>query len=228
MTQQLLDQSLGALACEIPGATRVFHAFNLDFCCGGQLSLSEAAKRRGIAAEQVAEQLQALRGQPGNGEDWRLAPTEQLIAHILSRFHARHREQLPELIRLASRVEQVHGERDNCPNGLADHLREMQQELESHMLKEEQILFPVLLDGLGARAAAPISVMRMEHDQHGEALQRILDLTNNITPPSNACNTWRALYRGLDELRNDLMQHIHLENNVLFTNALHAPALSPV
>ncbi|HWR78590.1 MAG TPA: hemerythrin domain-containing protein, partial [Pseudomonas sp.] len=99
---------------------------------------------------------------------------------------------------------------------------------ESHMLKEEQILFPVLLDGLGARAAAPISVMRMEHDQHGEALQGILDLTNNITPPSNACNTWRALYRGLDELRNDLMQHIHLENNVLFANALHAPALNPV
>ena len=54
MTQQLLEQTLGALACEIPGATRVFHAFNLDFCCGGQLSLSEAAKRRGIEAEQVA------------------------------------------------------------------------------------------------------------------------------------------------------------------------------
>ena len=59
-----------------------------------------------------------------------------------------------------------------------------------------------------------------EHDQHGEALQRILDLTANITPPSNACNTWRALYRGLDELRNDLMQHIHLENNLLFPRAL--------
>src|SRR3990167_9466338 len=130
MTQQLLDQSLGALACEIPGATRVFHTFNLDFCCGGQLSLSEAAKRRGVEAEQVAAQLQALRSQPGNGEDWRLAPTEQLIAHILSRFHARHREQLPELIRLASRVEQVHGARRDCPNGLAEHMREMQQELE--------------------------------------------------------------------------------------------------
>lgn len=228
MTQQLLEQSLGALACEIPGATRVFHAFNLDFCCGGQLSLDEAAKRRGIDAEKVAAELQALHDHRGSAQDWRLASTEQLIAHILSRYHARHREQLPELIRLASRVEQVHGERDNCPNGLADHLREMQQELESHMLKEEQILFPVLLDGLGQMAAAPISVMRMEHDQHGAALQRILDLTDNITPPVNACNTWRALYRGLDELRNDLMVHIHLENNVLFANALRAPAASLV
>ena len=151
-------------------------------------------------------------------------PAEQLIAHILSRYHARHREQLPELIRLASRVEHVHGARENCPNGLAEHLHNMQQELESHMLKEEQILFPALLDGVGQSAAAPISVLRMEHEQHGEALQRILDLTNNIIPPSNACNTWRALYRGLDELRNDLMQHIHLENNVLFANALATPA----
>ena len=224
MTQQLLEQSLGALACEIAGATRVFHAFNLDFCCAGQLSLSEAAKRRGIAAAPVAAQLQVLRDQQGNGADWRLAPAEQLIAHILSRYHARHREQLPELIRLASRVEQVHGARDHCPNGLADHLRDMQQELESHMRKEELILFPLLLDGLGAQATAPISVMRMEHEQHGDALQRILDLTANITPPSNACNTWRALYRGLDELRNDLMQHIHLENNVLFANVLSTPA----
>ena len=224
MTQQLLEQSLGALACEIPGATRVFHAFNLDFCCGGQLSLREAAKRRGVAAEAVAAQLETLRNQPGNGEDWRLVPAEQLIAHILSHYHARHREQLPELIRLASRVEHVHGERENCPNGLAEHLHNMQQELESHMLKEEQILFPALLDGVGQRAAAPISVLRMEHEQHGEALQHILDLTNNIIPPSNACNTWRALYRGLDELRNDLMQHIHLENNVLFANALATPA----
>ena len=228
MTQQLLEQSLGALACEIPGATRVFHAFNLDFCCGGQLSLDEAAKRRGIDAEKVAAELQALHDHRGSAQDWRLASTEQLIAHILSRYHARHSEQLHELIRLASRVEKVHGERENCPNGLADHLHDMQQELESHMLKEEQILFPVLLDGLGQMAAAPISVMRMEHDQHGAALQRILDLTDNITPPVNACNTWRALYRGLDELRNDLMVHIHLENNVLFANALRAPAASLV
>lgn len=224
MTQQLLEQSLATLACEIPGATRIFHAFNLDFCCGGQQSLREAANRRGIAAQQVAEQLHALRGQAGDGEDWRLAPAEQLIAHLLRRYHARHREQLPELIRLASRVEQVHGERDNCPNGLTDQLRDMQQELESHMCKEEHILFPALLDGLGRLAAAPIAVLRMEHDQHGAALQRILELTDQITPPSNACNTWRALYRGLDELRNDLMQHIHLENNVLFASALHAPA----
>jgi regulator of cell morphogenesis and NO signaling len=125
------------------------------------------------------------------------------------------------LIRLAQRVEQVHGDREDCPLGLTDLLRSLLQELESHMLKEEQILFPALLDGLGPRAAAPISVMRMEHEQHGEALQRVLELTQHISPPKNACNTWRALYRGLDEFVSDLMQHIHLENNVLFAMALN-------
>jgi regulator of cell morphogenesis and NO signaling len=226
MSQTLLEQSLATLACEIPGASRIFHAFNLDFCCGGQQSLREASSGRGIAAQTVADALLALQAPEDAVEDWRLAPNELLIAHILSRYHSRHREQLPELIRLAKRVEQVHGDREDCPNGLTDHLRDMQQELESHMCKEEQILFPALLEGFGKRAAAPISVLRMEHDQHNSALQRILELTDQITPPRDACNTWRALYRGLDELRSDLMQHIHLENNVLFSNALRAQPLN--
>lgn len=220
MHHSLLDQTLGNLACDIPGATRLFHAFNLDFCCGGQQSLRAAAERRGLEPEKIAAELQSLQSHKGSAHDWRLEPNHLLIAHILSRYHARHREQLPELIRLASRVEQVHGERRDCPNGLADHLRDMQQELESHMLKEEQILFPMLLEGLGQQTSGPVSVMRFEHDHHGLALERLLDLTAHITPPEDACNTWRALYRGLQELRSDLMQHIHLENNVLFVKAL--------
>lgn len=221
MNHTLLKQSLGSIACEIAGATRIFHAHKLDFCCGGQLSLSEAAAHRGLNAEAIAAELQAMQALNGDGVDWRAAPDAELISHILSRFHARHREQLPELIRLAQRVEQVHGERDGCPTGLTDLLRYMQQELESHMLKEEHILFPALLDGAGRQASGPISVMRMEHEQHGAALQRLLELTQNITPPEDACNTWRALYRSLDEFIDDLMQHIHLENNVLFTNAIN-------
>ena len=149
-------------------------------------------------------------------------PQAQLIEHLLERYHARHREQLPELIRLASRVEQVHGHHLACPNGLADLLRDIEQELEGHMLKEEQVLFPMLQHGLGPRAAPPIQVLRFEHDQHGESLEKLLALTHQITPPADACNTWRALYRGLAEFRDDLMQHIHLENNVLFVNALEA------
>jgi regulator of cell morphogenesis and NO signaling len=221
MSLTLLDQSLGQLACDIPGATRTFHAFNLDFCCGGQKSLREAALGKGLDPLLIADALHALQDAGETQHDWRNEPEELLIAHILARYHARHREQLPELIRLARRVEQVHGARSSCPNGLADHLRDMQQELEGHMLKEEQVLFPMLQQGMGPRAAPPIQVLRFEHDQHGEALEKMLALTDNITPPTDACNTWRALYRGLLEFRDDLMQHIHLENNVLFVKALN-------
>lgn len=147
------------------------------------------------------------------------SPSE-IIAHILSRYHQRHRQQLPELIHLARRVEQVHAADGHCPTGLAEHLQGMQQELEGHMLKEEQVLFPMLQRGMGRQASAPIQVMRLEHDQHGDALERLMQLTDQITTPDGACNTWRTLYSGLQEFRDDLLEHIQLENDVLFTQAL--------
>ncbi|MBD9442898.1 iron-sulfur cluster repair protein YtfE [Pseudomonas sp. PDM04] len=221
MSLNLLEQSLGQLACDIPGATRIFHTFKLDFCCGGHKSLREAALSKELDPVVIAEALHILQDTGESQYDWRHEPSQELIAHLLTRYHARHREQLPELIRLARRVEHVHGARPTCPNGLADLLNDLQQELESHMLKEEQVLFPMLQQGFGPQAAPPIQVMRFEHDQHGESLEKLNVLTNNITPPADACNTWRALYRGLLEFRDDLMQHIHLENNVLFVNALN-------
>ena len=220
MATQLLDDTLGNLACNIPGATRVFHEFHLDFCCGGAKSLRQAAQERGIDASQVRDRLLDLDPQGEPQDRWQDAAPAQLIDHLLVRYHAIHREQLPELIRLAIRVEKVHSERPDCPSGLTELLMEMQQELESHMQKEEQVLFPMILRGGGAMAGGPISVMRFEHDQHGEALERVVELTHDMQPPANACNTWQALYRGLNELRQDLMQHIHLENNVLFPRAL--------
>lgn len=214
------DQSLGQLARRIPGATKIFHDYGLDFCCRGAQTLGNAAREKNLDASAVAARLQALETDtPPSSKHWDQAPADALIHHILSRFHERHREQLPELIRLARRVEDVHGDRPDCPTGLADHLGVMHQELLSHMQKEEQVLFPMLLRGAGAMASAPISVMRMEHDEHGVALQRLSDLTQDITLPQAACNTWRALYLGLRAFREDLMEHIHLENNVLFENA---------
>lgn len=155
---------------------------------------------------------------PGE-HDWRSADSDALIDHILTRYHAIHRQQLPELVRMARRVEHVHGAKESCPRGLADLLVAIHQELESHMQKEEQILFPMLRRGLGAQAQGPIAVMRHEHDDHGASLEQIMTLTDGITPPAGACNTWRALYAGLREFREDLTQHIHLENNLLFERA---------
>ncbi len=215
----LLEQPIGQLACALPGSTRIFHQHKLDFCCGGHKSLREAAAKRGIDPQLLLNELEALQDNTSAQHDWRTAPVAELIGFILDRFHQRHREEIPELIRLARRVEQVHGERTDCPIGLADHLEAMFHELLSHMMKEEQVLFPMLLNGKDRQAQAPISMMRSEHDQHGEALARLESLTNDISAPRDACNTWRALYAGLIRLREDLMQHIHLENNVLFLNA---------
>ena len=213
-----MDLSLGQLARRIPGATRVFDAHHFDFCCGGNQSLRSAAAAAGVNAETVVEELHVLEGRAATDDerDWGLATPSELVDHILARYHAVHREQLPELIRLARRVEQVHGDRPDCPLGLADHLTVMAQELESHMRKEEDVLFPMIVRGHGAMAGTPISVMRMEHDDHGIALRRLEELTDGITPPRAACTTWRALYAGLRTFRQDLMAHIHTENNILF------------
>ncbi|RTR04475.1 iron-sulfur cluster repair protein YtfE [Halomonas nitroreducens] len=215
----LLDQTVGHTALTLPGATRVFHDHRIDFCCGGRLSLREAAERVGLVPQALVAELEALPAGRQAQHDWQVASDDALIDHILERYHDVHRRQLPELVRMARRVEQVHGQRDTCPNGLADLLTGIHQEMESHMQKEEQILFPMLRRGLGAQARGPIAVMRHEHDDHGEHLDRLMALTDDITAPEGACTTWRALYAGLGEFRDDLMQHIHLENNLLFERA---------
>ena len=222
-TLDILATPLGELARSIPGATQVFHEYRLDFCCGGKHALREAAAKRGIDPQDIADRLAALQAMARPDEqDWRQASTDELVAHLLQRYHAVHREQLPELIRLAARVEQVHGDRPECPRGLAALLVQMAEDLESHMVREEEILFPLLREAGAAHAQGPIAVMRAEHDGHGETLQHLEALTNAITLPRGACNTWRALYLGLATLRDDLMQHIHLENNVLFDGLTQA------
>jgi len=212
----LTEQSLGEIACSIPGATGIFRKFNMDFCCGGARSLGEEATRKHADLPELLRSLEQLRSQPSGDKDWQKTSTKELIAHILERFHNRHRQQFPELIQLAEKVELVHADHPQSPRGVATHLIEMQQELLTHMGKEEQVLFPMLMRGQGSKAGGPISVMEMEHIQHGEALEKMMMLTHQLALPEGACNSWRAFYLGLSELRDDLMEHIHLENNILF------------
>jgi regulator of cell morphogenesis and NO signaling len=218
-----LDRSLGDLARSIPGATAIFHRHQLDFCCGGKQTLRDALAPLGLEPQPIIDALAALQDQPeAEAIDWRGATAAELIDHILVRYHERHREQLPELVRLSRRVETVHADRPECPHGLADHLEDMLQELESHMQKEEQILFPLIAQGMSPTGLPPVEVMRFEHDQHGQSLAQMVSLAHGLAMPRGACNTWRALVAGLQTLREDLMQHIHLENNVLF-EGLNAP-----
>lgn len=208
--------SLEKIAQTIPGASSVLNQYNLSFCCGGKHTLTEAANKAQLDADEINAALMNLVPSSKTNHDWQQASNKELIEHILERFHQVHREQLLELIRLAERVETVHGNRPECPNGLAAHLHYMKAELEGHMQKEEQILFPMLVGGMSAMAAGPINIMRQDHDDHQQAIDKISELTNNITPPAGACNTWKALYLSLQQFKEDLEAHIELENNVLF------------
>jgi len=206
------DRTLADIARELPGATAVFRRHRLDFCCGGERSLRAAAVERGLDAAGIERELAALA--PAAAE----APAEPLalIEHILGRFHETHRRELPELIALARRVESVHAQHPQVPRGLAALLEAIAEAMESHMQKEEQVLFPLIRAGATGIVAAPIEVMRHEHLEHGERLSELEALTREHTPPADACTTWRALYAGTRKLVDDVMLHIHLENNVLF------------
>lgn len=207
------QESIGQIAVQLPGATAVFRRLKLDFCCGGQVALSEAVAAKGLDLQAVLAELSGLQ----RTDELPLAgDPNALIDHVLARYHAVHRAQLPELIRMAHRVEAVHRNNPGVPAGLGDFLEGMEQDLLDHMAKEEAMLFPLLRVGGQGLAGEPIDMMRSEHLDHGAALDQVLALTNDATPPPGACNTWRALYAGLAQLKEDLINHIHLENNVLF------------
>lgn len=216
----LAERTLGEIATTLPGATAVFRRHHLDFCCGGNVTLAAAAARKGLSAEAIGAELEAL-----DPKAFAAPPDEPaaLIDHILARYHEVHRRELPELVRLARRVEAVHRSHDQVPAGLADALETMRRELEDHMEKEEAILFPMMKAGGSRMIAMPVTRMRVEHDEHGVRLRAIEELSHGGIPPEDACPTWRALYAGVRKLADDLMEHIHLENNLLFPQFVPGP-----
>ena len=219
MGMNLREQSLADLALNINGAATLFRQHQLDYCCGGKQTLAEAAAGQQVDVA-VLEQALASMGSVQLEQDWRNASLPDLIHFILQRYHDVHRVQFPELIALAQKVERVHAGKEQVPTGLAAQLQALDEELESHMRKEEQILFPMIRQGSGQQAAMPIRVMEKEHDDAGEMVANILRLTGNLLVPEHACTTWKVLYQGVDEMLADLMNHIHLENSVLFPRAL--------
>ncbi|MBM3990507.1 MAG: iron-sulfur cluster repair protein YtfE [Planctomycetes bacterium] len=216
------DTTLADLATTHAGASRVFHRHGLDFCCHGRISLAKACAEHKLDLDALLSELRAEEQRTESFEQWDERALPQLVEHLLANFHLRHREELPRLIAAARKVESVHGEKSSCPKGLAAHLEHMAEELEDHMQKEEQVLFPMVLAGRGAMAAMPVQVLEMEHNDHALNLQRSRALAHGFVPPSEACGTWRALYLGLEAFERDVMQHIHLENNVLFPRTLRS------
>lgn len=209
---------LAQLAIEHPGASRVFQKLRLDFCCQGRRSLAEACDERGLDPEVV---LSDILSASVSGASLAQLNTPALVERIVNEIHVRVRNELPQLIALAEKVERVHAEREHCPHGLHALLERVSDELLSHMVKEERVLFPMMLAGY-SNVQGPIHVMEAEHRDHAANLERIRELTNDFSPPAGACTTWRALYLRLAEFEAELLEHVHLENHVLFPRAAGA------
>jgi len=218
-------RTVGELVAERPGRSRVFQSFQIDFCCQGRRTLGEACAGKGVSLDDVVAQLEAeLSDKSPSGSNPAGLPPHELAEYIVATHHAFLRREFPRLRAMSERVAHVHGEHTPSLREVFKVYCGLESELYSHMMKEEQILFPavsamsrgesgpVQLDG-------PIACMIHEHDDAGQAMGRLHELTGGYQPPVDACNTYRALFAGLADLEHDLHRHIHLENSVLFPAA---------
>jgi len=221
-TQGLRNSGVGAIAAGLPDASSVLRRFGIEFCCQGHVRLQDAAEHRGLDPGAVEAALGAL--------DPEAAPeaprqTAALIDHIRRRYHDVHRRQMAALIVLSESVETAHLHHPAVPLGLAQALRHFRGEFEKPMDAQETALFPALAGRMQARTGTAIRNMRHDPAQLAGFLDRIDRLTDECTPPGDACASWRALYADLARFRTDLIEHLHLENNVLFPRfdtAFHA------
>lgn len=214
-----LTSTLAELATTHPAASRVFKRFGLDYCCGGRRSLEDVCRTKHLDAQQVLDAI-AQEEAAIDLPRWDTAPLAELITFIVDHYHLGLRKEMPELVAMAARVEDRHHDKPACPHRLRTELDAMYNGVLAHVEKEEHILFPMILAGHGVRALGAVHVMEEEHEEHGRSLARVRELTNGFTPPADACPTWRALYLRLAAFEGELMDHIHLENNVLFPRAL--------
>jgi regulator of cell morphogenesis and NO signaling len=214
------NSTLADLAIARPGATSVFLRHGLDFCCRGRRPLDEVCSEKGLDANAILAEIAKAETNAGDLSELAARPIVELVDFIESHYHQRLRAELPELIAMAQKVEQVHAIKPTCPRDLANHLQTIHGAILDHLAKEEQVLFPMIRSGSRDNAGAPIRVMEQEHEDHGRNLEHLRALTHEFIAPPEACATWKALYLRLNRLSDELMEHIHLENNVLFPRVL--------
>lgn len=210
--------TVNEIAAEYPVSTRIFQRHKINFCCGGSVPLEEACANKGIDVQTVVTEIEreVELASPEELETWLNRPTGELIEHILTKYHRPLDDALPHLEFLATKVARVHGELDPTLLDLAYNVVQLKEELESHFIKEEQVLFPAILAGEAEKLACPIAVMLRDHEDAERHLEAIRELTHDYQKPPHACGSWRALWDGLYELERSLQEHIHLENTVLF------------
>jgi len=228
------ERTVGDLAAELPLSIRLFEAWKIDYCCGGQTALTDACSAAGKSVEAFLAELEALATIPdAASHDWTAETLTGTAAKIVTTYHAYTREELQTIAPIAAKVLGVHGERRPELAEVVALVAELTADLLPHMLKEEQVLFPYvdqLEEAAAGRRAAPtpffgtvknpVRMMMIEHDRVGELLARVRTITSDHTPPESACFSYRELYRRLAELELRTHEHIHVENNIYFPRAV--------
>ncbi|MBI2193567.1 MAG: iron-sulfur cluster repair di-iron protein [Planctomycetes bacterium] len=227
-----VEQTVGEILAERPALSLVFEKVGIDYCCGGKQSLADACKGRGLDPETVRVMLEAMEATSKGAStavDVAGLTLSDLADHIERTHHAYLKEELPRLDAWTTKVASVHGAEEPRLHEVRRTFMALQEEMAAHMMKEERILFPMIRQLEASAAApsfccgslaAPIAQMELEHDEAGAALHKFRDLTGGYVPPEHACKTYRAMLQSLARLEQDMHQHVHKENNVLFPRTL--------
>jgi regulator of cell morphogenesis and NO signaling len=236
------ETPVGAIVAGRLGRARIFERLGIDYCCHGTTPLSEVCAERSLDIADVMDEIAASDRRAGDEDFDRVEclamAAGELVDHIVEIHHTYLRRELPRLSALMEKVTAAHGARHPELAGLCDTFNDLREELESHMIKEERVLFP-LIKQLEAAVASfpihcgtvenPIRVMEHEHQTVGVALARMREFTHGYHPPADGCLSMKALYDSLANLETDLHHHIHKENNILFPRASELElALRPV
>lgn len=220
-------QLVGDIVAVYSQAGNVFKAYGIDFCCGGQRTVAEAAAKRNIAQAEILEKLNAVctAARPVWPLDWQQDERKltKLMAHITANHHDFLREELPVLRDFVNKVARVHGEEHPELLLVQQLYGQLADELLTHIVTEERELFPAIrqAEEEGSteslmRARELLESLEAEHDEAGELLRRIREATQDYALPTGACRTYTLTFRKLEELEEDMFTHIHLENNLLF------------
>jgi regulator of cell morphogenesis and NO signaling len=223
------QQTLASIVTQNHSTVPVLEKYHLDFCCKGKRTLADACEEKGLDVENISAELENATVQTNkNKMPFTQMSAEQLISYILIHHHFYVTQSMPTIFGHLEKVAFKHGERFPYMVEVFNIFGEIKEEMTAHMQKEETILFPRikeveamyntnhnrnLSDGF---ISAPIQVMEMEHDHAGDLLYKIRELTNNYTPPADACTTFKVSLAELKEFEEDLHKHVHLENNLLF------------
>jgi regulator of cell morphogenesis and NO signaling len=225
------EMTVREVAARIPESTRLFETLQIDYCCGGNRPLTEACVSAGVEVDNVMEQLSALgtSAPTDTAMDFQKLSLTELITHILDTHHVFTKSEMSRIRALVTKVIGAHGANHPELLTVGELFQRLCADLEPHMFKEEQVLFPyikrmeqaetTLLAPFGT-VNNPIRMMMMEHDIAGDILRKLRGVTSDYGVPPDACISYQTLYQALEGFEKDLHQHIHLENNVLFPKAV--------